>query len=111
MNCIIMHHFSENCKDVAKQLRAGSAHIWTFRGEFIDISAWTCVGAVALERVADVETPIFATKIGRPALPYRIVQGLEGLETGSSFFLWSVVGTGPGGEPFKEGCCTLNTDH
>ena len=68
-----MHYFFKNCKDAAKQLRGGSAHIWTFRGQFIDRSAWTCVGAVALERVADAETLIFATKMGRPAFPYRIL--------------------------------------
>ena len=68
-----MDNFFKICGDAARQLRGDSADIWTFRCQFIDRSAWTCVGAVALERVADAETLIFTTKLGRPALPYRIL--------------------------------------
>ena len=73
MKCIIMHIVYKNCKDAAKQLRAGSAHIWTFRDQFIDRSAWTCVGVVALERVADAETLHFTKKLGRLVFPYCIL--------------------------------------
>ena len=73
IKCIIVHNLFKNCEDVAEQLGGGSAHIWTFRCQFIVRSAWTSVGVVALERVADAETFIFATKMGRPALSYRIL--------------------------------------
>ena len=68
-----MHNFFKSCGDAAKQLRGGSAHIWTFRCYFIVKSAGTCVGVVALERASDAEACIFAMKLGRLALPYRIL--------------------------------------
>ena len=68
-----LFHFFKNCGDAAKQLRGGSAHIWTFRCYFIVKSAGTCVGVVALERASDAEVFIFTTKLGRLALPHRIL--------------------------------------
>ena len=58
------------------------------------------------------ETLIITTKFVRMTLAYCILQCLERQHTGTRLFLFSYfVGPGPGGEPFKEGYCTLNTEH